>query len=101
MPTQTSQKEEEYFARVEMDKRKKLEAERLKSIADDEKRMLREFHFMRCPKCGMGLGEIDYRGIKIDKCFSCNGVWFDGGELDALGTLDSPALNKLFRVFKK
>ena len=70
MPVQPSQKEEEYFARVELEKRKKLEEERLKTLAEEEKRRLRDLHYMRCPKCGMELREIDYKGINVDKCFS-------------------------------
>ena len=101
MPVQPSQKEEEYFARVELEKRKKLEEERLKTLAEEEKRRLRDLHYMRCPKCGMELREIDYKGINVDKCFSCDGVWLDAGEIDVLAKLDKPALDKLFSVFKK
>ncbi len=101
MPVQPSPKEEEYFARVELEKRKKLETERLKTLAEEEKRRHRDLHYMRCPKCGMVLKEIDYRGINVDKCFSCDGVWLDAGEIDVLAKLDKPALDKLFSVFKK
>ncbi len=100
MPVQRSLKEEEYFARVEVEKRKQLEHERRKSLGGEEKRMLRDLHHMRCPKCGMELREIDYKGIKVDKCCSCDGVWLDAGEIDVLAELDKRALDKLFRVFK-
>jgi Zn-finger nucleic acid-binding protein len=56
---------------------------------------------MRCPKCGMELREIDYREINVDKCFSCDGAWFDAGEIDLLVKLEMPALDELFSVFKK
>jgi hypothetical protein len=101
MPVQPSQKEEEYFARVELEKRKKLQEERLKTLAEEEKRRLRDFHYMRCPKCGMGLREINHRGINVDKCFSCDGLWLDAGEIDVLAKLDRPALDKLFSAFKR
>ena len=28
--------------------------------------------------------EIDYKGIKVDKCSACEGVWLDAGELEAV-----------------
>jgi hypothetical protein len=101
MPVQPSQKEEEYFARVELERRKKVELERMRTLAETEKQRLRELHHMHCPKCGMDLKEVDYKGIKVDRCFTCDGVWLDAGELDAIAALDTPALNKLFNVFKK
>ncbi|MCH9683390.1 MAG: zf-TFIIB domain-containing protein [Deltaproteobacteria bacterium] len=39
---------------------------------------------MRCPKCGMPLDEITFRGVKVDKCFGCGGVYLDDGELEEL-----------------
>jgi len=34
-----------------------------------------------CPKCSQKtLEPITYRGVTIDKCPSCNGVWLDDGE---------------------
>jgi hypothetical protein len=101
MPVKPSDKEEEYFARLELERRKKIEEEKHKRIAEDEKRKHKELHYMRCPKCGMELREIDYRGINVDKCFSCDGVWLDAGEIDLLAKLEKPALDKLFGVFKK
>jgi uncharacterized protein len=101
MPVKPSDKEEEYFARLELERKKKIEMEKHKRMAEEEKRKLKELHFMRCPKCGLELREIDYRGINVDKCFSCNGVWLDAGEIDLLAKLEKPALDKLFSVFKK
>ena len=71
-----------------------------KVLADD-KRKLKEIHFMRCPKCGMELIEIDYKGIKVDKCSECQGVWLDAGELEAVAGLEKSALDRFFGVFNK
>ncbi len=68
---------------------------------EEEKRKLKELHYMRCPKCGMPLIEIDYKRIAVDKCSSCEGVWLDAGELEAVSEMDKGALDKLFSVFKK
>ena len=101
MTVKPSEKEEEYFARIELERKKKIEEVKLKRIAEEEKRRLKELHYMHCPKCGMELNEIEYKGINVDKCFSCNGVWLDAGEMDVLARLEKPAMDKLFRVFKK
>ena len=74
-----SEKEEEYFARMEYERKKKIEEEKQQKLGRDEKERLRELHYMKCPKCGMGLTEIDYRGIKVDRCSGCEGLWFDAG----------------------
>ncbi|HCC68955.1 MAG TPA: hypothetical protein DEP99_03610 [Nitrospiraceae bacterium] len=94
-------KEEEYFARLEYETRKKLEEGKHKKLAEEEKKRLKELHYMRCPKCGMDLIEIDYKGIKIDKCSECEGIWLDAGELEAVAKLEKSGLDKLFSVFKK
>jgi hypothetical protein len=39
---------------------------------------------MHCPKCGADLTEIDFRGVKVDKCFACGGIYLDDGELEQL-----------------
>jgi len=101
MPDKPSEKEEEYFARIEFEKKKKLEHEKHLKLAAEEKKRLKELHFMRCPKCGMELIEIDHKGIKVDKCSECDGVWLDAGELESAACLEKGALDKLFSVFKK
>jgi len=56
---------------------------------------------MRCPKCGMELGEVDYKGIHVDKCFHCEGIWLDAGELELVAKLEKGTLDKLFGIFKR
>jgi len=56
---------------------------------------------MRCPKYGMEFIEIDYKGIKVDKCSECEGIWLDAGELEAISKVEKKVLDKLFNVFKK
>ncbi len=100
MPVHPSQNEEEYIARQELEGRKKMEEEKHKKLAEEEKQRLKELHYMRCPKCGMQLGEVEYKGINIDKCFQCDGVWLDAGEMEAISKLEKSALAKMFSVFK-
>ncbi len=92
--------EEEFFARQEFERMKDVEKKRARKIAEEERESLKELHFMRCPKCGMQLVEIDYRGIKIDRCTACDGVWLDAGELEEISGFDAPVMSKFFSIFK-
>jgi uncharacterized protein len=100
MPKKPSEREEEYVARMEFERQQKLHAQRHLALAEAEKNRLRELHFMRCPKCGMELVEIDYQNIKVDKCSECGGIWLDDGELEAVSKLEKSGIDKLFSVFR-
>ena len=101
MVWKSSEREEEYFAKMEFEKKKKQEEEKQKKLAEGEKKKLKELHYMKCPKCGMELIEIDYKSTKIDKCSGCGGIWLDAGELETVSQLEKTGLDKLFGVFKK
>ena len=101
MPDKPSEREEEFIARKEYERLKKIEEEKHSNLAAEEKKKLKELHHMRCPKCGMELVAINYKNIEIDKCSECEGVWLDSGELEAVSELETSSINKLFSVFRK
>ena len=76
--------EEEYFARQEAERRRKLAAERQAKLFAGERERARVLHLMKCPKCGMQLEKIAFGDVRVDKCFSCDGVWLDKEELDLI-----------------
>ena len=39
---------------------------------------------MDCPRCKVGLKIEQYKGIEVDKCPKCKGMWLDHPELDQL-----------------
>lgn len=80
----TSMNEEEYFAREEAEKKRKLAAEARRETAMAERERLARLHHMRCPKCGMELRTVALRGVDADLCFDCGGVFLDRGEIDRL-----------------
>ena len=92
--------EEEYFARQEAERRRKLADERQAQMEVEEKERLRNLHFMKCPKCGMQLEEIPFGDVRIDKCFNCEGMWFDNGELERIQTKEPGFVGRLFDVFR-
>jgi uncharacterized protein with PIN domain len=95
-----SKAEEEYFARQEFERRRKELESRQARIQAEERARLKELHFMRCPKCGMELVEIEFRGIKVDRCVACQGIFFDGGEIEQLLARGEGFLGKLSGIFK-
>ena len=101
MPVKPTQSEEEYYARVEFERRKKVEEQRRAKMKVEEQEELKQLHYMHCPKCGMDLIALDYRGIEVDKCSACEGVWLDAGELEAISGLEESSLEKWFGVFKR
>jgi hypothetical protein len=101
MPVKPTEKEEEYFARKEFERKQKLEQEKQRALSEEERKRSQELHQMKCPKCGMELIEIDYRGIRVDRCSACLGIWLDRGELESISNLGKPILDKLFDVFRK
>ena len=101
MPIKPTEHEDEYFARIEQEMKKKIKEQKRKRASKEEREKLRELHFRKCPKCGMDLIEIDFKGMKIDECTECRGIWLDAGEFDSMVKMDKPVLERLFNVFKK
>ena len=83
MPVKPSTPEEAFFARQEHERKRSLAQAREERLRADERRTLKERHWMRCPKCGMELIEIDHLGHKVDQCSACRGLWLDAGEVEA------------------
>ena len=39
---------------------------------------------MNCPHCNIPLLMTDRKGVEIDYCSQCRGIWLDRGELDKI-----------------
>jgi hypothetical protein len=101
VPRKPHESEDEYFARVDMEKRKALAADRAKAMAEDDRRRLKDTHFMHCPKDGHDLVTVSLHGVQVEQCGQCNGMWLDAGELDELVESDrSGLIEKLRNVFR-
>ena len=71
MPVKPTDQEDEYFARLEFERRKKTLDERETQGAEDERLRILAVDGGRCPKCGAELVPVPYRGIELDKCSRC------------------------------
>jgi len=92
--------EEEYFARVEFDKRQKALKEKHRRLQKEERKRRKEEHWMQCPKCGMEMVEITFEGIHVDKCSECLGIFFDNGEIEQLIEKNKPGfLSRMTSIF--
>jgi uncharacterized protein len=84
MTFKTSEKEEQYFQEQELKRRLKHAAEEQAHAAAQEKRRLKELHWLHCPKCGQGLTTEKYATVEIDVCPTCKGLWLDATELETI-----------------
>ena len=96
----TSRNEEEYFHKLEIELKKKISEQQQREVKAQERKRLKELHNMCCPKCGMGLVTIDYKGVAIDECSDCKGIWLDANELDQIMAMEKGTLNRLLTIFK-
>ena len=96
-----SKTEEEYIAKEEAEKAKRLQDKMKEEQEAKERAEIKATCYMRCPKCGGELETVFFRGIEIDRCTSCDGVWLDEGELEKLaGSEDSNILSDVLGFFK-
>ena len=96
-----SEAEEEYFAREEAARRQRAALEHNQQLAAAERERRKQLHFMKCPKCGLELHEISFKGVNIDKCFNCGAMVFDAGEFEMLaGQGDTNIFSSIVNVFR-
>jgi len=81
-PPKPSPTEDEFFAKEDAEKKRRLSLQVAKQLAADERKRLRDLHFMHCPKCGLKMEEVRLRGLDVEVCFACGGVFLDKGEID-------------------
>ena len=81
--------EEAYFYKKNKEllekRRKELDAQK-----DQQTDRTQMPYWMRCPKCGEQMNEVDLSGIKVDQCSGCQGMYFDAGELQTLISAQEP-----------
>ena len=79
-----SDREDEFFGKLDQKRINQIRSELDKKRAEEDRQNRKEVHWMKCPKCGSDLQEINYQHVMIDSCMECKGVWLDMGELNLL-----------------
>lgn len=77
-----SKVEDEYFAREDVEKKRKLAFQQAQVMAEQQKEALRTLHLMKCPKCGFDLHTLKRGEVDIETCFNCKGVWLDAKDME-------------------
>jgi uncharacterized protein len=83
-PNKPSPTEDDFFAREDVEKKRKLAQQVKKQLTEEERKRLRDLHHMHCPRCGMGMQEVHFGKIDVDVCFSCNGAFLDRSEIEVI-----------------
>ncbi len=78
-------REDQYFA----ERDRKLVEQLRRAKTEEVEGKLKEAAHMRCPKCGTRLGQRRLRGVSVEECPSCHGVWLDEGELQEIAREES------------
>jgi hypothetical protein len=67
---------------IEAARKRREQAEQASRSAGEESQ--RKLHWRKCPKCGSDMGVEKISDIEVEKCTSCQGIFFDRGELEQL-----------------
>jgi len=86
MPVQPSESEAAYCARLAVERRTHALAAQESRAAEEERQRLLAVAQNHCPKCGAPLVTRHHRGVEIEPCSHCQGVWLDRGELEQVLT---------------
>jgi uncharacterized protein len=87
-----SRNEDEYFAKLNAE----LIKERRASLDAARAQVDRKSHYMKCPKCGGDLKEIEHHQVKVDQCVDCHGVWLDAGEVELFEHASDSGVTRFF-----
>ncbi len=100
-PLKPSNKEDEYFAKQEAIKLRKLALKHKEQMSKEETKKLKELHWMHCPKCGHEMQEITINNVQVDKCFICGGLFLDAGELEKISGRQEGFFKSMDKVFEE
>jgi len=98
--------EEQWFHEKErklLEEFKKKREARIAELAKQEgakkREELKKQHWMCCPKCGHGMRVMDLKGVQVDICSHCEGLYFDRGEIEMLVNKSASDKRSIFRKF--
>ncbi len=77
-------REEAHFYKVEQELLARLRKQADEVRHEQERRHRQQLHWMKCPKCGHDLKEIEMGPVFVDKCTGCAGIYLDAGEMEIL-----------------
>ena len=72
-----SRNEDEYFTRLEIERRMERARKRQAELARAERDRLRELHHDHCPECGAPLERVTVQEGEVRQCATCRGVFME------------------------
>ena len=91
--------EERYFHEQDAELLKKKRTELNAARKAHEQAAHKNQHWMKCPKCGADLEEVEMDHIMVDKCPGCGGIFFDKGELELMLKAHRGLLPRIMDMF--
>jgi hypothetical protein len=67
-------------------KQEKEKLEKMRIAAREQ--IIREYCHNRCPKCGDTIEPVTFRGVPLDRCSGCSGIWLGPEDLQILASKD-------------
>ena len=64
----------------------KKKIEQMRESAREE--IVKTYCHNRCPKCGGAIEAMTFRGVPLDKCPACGGIWLGPNDLQILASKD-------------
>lgn len=92
--------EEEYFARLEVEKKCKIAEKKHSEFKSKEIEALKETHQMHCAECGFELETIVFKGLSVNKCFHCGGAFLSKEAFLRLCGEDNRFLMQVLEIFQ-
>ncbi len=66
-----------------------LEKELVEKIKEDtQEKLIHKYCRGRCPKCGDKIEALEFRGVPMDQCPGCKGIWLGPNDLQLLSEKD-------------
>jgi uncharacterized protein len=95
-----SHEEEEYIARQEIEMRKTFAEKMRAQMQAAELEQLKKLHWMHCAKCGFEMHPVIFKGVTIEKCPNCGGIFMDAWELEQLAGKEGGFISNVLGLFK-
>ncbi len=90
--------EEEYFKRLEDEKRARMAADLKARKTAEALEARKKLHWLKCGRCGADMNTELFRGVEIEICPDCGAVLLDQGELEQLAGKDQSGIFEHLRA---
>jgi Zn-finger nucleic acid-binding protein len=69
-------------------------------MATQEVENLKKLHWKHCANCGFEMHSVVFKGLTIEKCPNCGGIFLPAGELEQLAGSEGHFMQSVMGLFK-